>query len=231
MRSGKITEYLNSFFKEQIIETFTSDINPPLEVALINGRYQLNAGSVNYSFGPLHDAFRKYFVKDPPLVNKDSEVLILGLGAGSVARILRDELNIDTQIIGVEVDKEVINAARKHFSLDSVKDLQVILDDAFSYLEKIIESYDLIIVDLYIDDLVPPKFESAEFIQMVANHLKINGKVVFNKLHQVNTDDVAIKVLKKYFDAAFEETEIVKVIVNKRCPNYFITGKNKRILM
>lgn len=228
MRTHKVKDYLNSFFKEKIIESFESDINPLLEVSLINGRYQLNAGSVNYSFGPLHDAFRKYFVKDPPLLNEKSEVLILGLGAGSVVNILRNELNLKSPITGVEIDKEVINAARKHFSLDSIKDLKVIVDDALLFLQVSDDSYDFIVIDIYIDDLVPPKFETFEFIQLLANHLTADGKVVFNKLHQINSDDASIRILKKYFEKVFDQTEIIKVSVNKQNPNYFITGNKKR---
>lgn len=229
MRSTKIIRYLSSFFKEKIIETFESDINPLLEVALINGRYQLNAGSVNYSFGPLHDAFRKYFVKDPPSLNDNSDILILGLGAGSVVRILKDELNLNPHITGVEVDVKVIIAARRHFALDSVTDLIVIVKDAFEYLKDSINKFDLIIIDLYIDDLVPPQFQSFEFTQILADHLKAGGKVVFNKLHQIGTDDSDIRILQSYFEKAFDKTEIVKVTVNKQCPNNFITGTNKRI--
>lgn len=228
MRKHKVKDYLNSFFKEKIIEIFESDINPPLEVSLINGRYQLNAGSVNYSFGPLHDAFRKYFVKDPPLLNEKSEVLILGLGAGSVVHILRNELNLISPITGVEIDKVVINAARKHFSLDSIKDLKVIIDDALLYLQTSDDSYDFIVIDIYIDDLVPPKFETLEFIHLLANHITADGKVVFNKLHQINYDDASIRILKKYFEKVFDQTEIIKVSVNKQNPNYFITGNKKK---
>ncbi|MGE5382287.1 MAG: spermidine synthase [Omnitrophica WOR_2 bacterium] len=223
-KGSKITDYLNSFFTEKVIDIFNSDINPQLEVAIINGRYQLNAGSVNYSFGPLHDAFRKYFSKDQPSLNDDSQVLILGLGAGSVANIIRNELEYKCQITGVEIDTAVVEAARKHFALDKVTNLNVIIDDAYDFVENSTDKYDLIIVDLYIEDKVPLKFESFQFIQNLRRLLYKEGKVVFNKLKQAGKEEMQIEVLTKYFQTIFEKTDIVKVTVNKNCPNYFLTG-------
>lgn len=232
-REKKIKMVFNSYFNEQVVDTFHSDINPLLEVALINGIYQLNAGSVNYSFGPLHVAFRKYFRKDPPDLHNDSKVLLLGLGAGSIVRILREELELFCDITGVEIDEAVIRAARKHFSLDKVAGLKVIISDAYDYLERCIDTYDFIAVDIYVDDKVPGKFETAGFIQHLARCLNPGGKVVFNKLQPIEEDEMeeevtAVQALANQFDRIFDTTEIVKVVVNKKCPNCFITGTKNR---
>lgn len=223
-KGSKITDYLNSFFNEKVIDIFSSDINPQLEVAIINGRYQLNAGSVNYSFGPLHDAFRKYFSKDQPSLNDDSKVLILGLGAGSAANIIRNELEYKCQITGVEADTAVIEVAHKHFALDKVTNLNVVIADAYEFVEHCTTLFDLIIVDIYIDDKVPLKFESFQFIQHLRRLLNKEGKVVFNKLKQAGKEEMQIEVLTKYFQTVFDKTDIIKVTVNKNCPNYFLTG-------
>lgn len=232
-REKKIKQIFSSYFNEQVIDTFHSEINPLIEVALINGVYQLNAGSVNYSFGPLHEAFRKYFRKDPPTLDNDSKVLLLGLGGGSIVRILRQELEILCSITGVEVDIAVITAARKHFSLDKVAGLKVILADAYEYMEQCTETFDFIAVDIYIDDKVPAQFETIAFIQNLARCLNPGGKVVFNKLQPIEEDEIeeevtAVQALVNNFERTFDTTEIVKVVVNKKCPNCFITGtKNK----
>jgi spermidine synthase len=223
-RGNKVSEYFNSFFKEQVIELLPSKINPQLEVALINGRYQLNAGNVNYSFGPLHDAFRKYFHKDPPVLNADSKVLILGLGAGSVAAILHDELNFQCALTGVEIDEAVVQIARKHFSLDRMSSLTVVIDDAYNFIRNATEMFDLIVIDIYIDDFVPVQFETRAFLTAVSKLLIQGGKVVFNKLQPVNAGDTASKALLKVFESVFEKTSIFEIKINKDSPNYFIIG-------
>lgn len=226
MHSGKksVYEYFNSFFSENIIETFNSYHNPTLEVTYINGRYQLNAGSVNYSYGPLHDAFRKYFKKDPPELKEDDRILILGLGAGSAASILRYELHLANSITGVEIDPMVIEAGRKYFDIDKIPLLEIVVEDAYDYVQKCHQKYDLIIIDLYIDDKVPDKFQSLDFIFRLSNCLHKGGKVVINKLIPKGQPDQAY-TLMNHFQTVFDTMVMFEIYINKNTPNCFITGR------
>lgn len=224
-RGKKITGFIHSFFSEQVIGSYPSKINPLLEVALINGRYQLNAGNVNYSFGPLHDAFRKYFKKDPPELSDNSKVLLLGLGAGSVVRILKDELGINCDITGVEIDETVIEIAKEHFELEKIERLNIVIGDATDYVSSRNEIFDTVIIDIYIDDIVPAKFETRDFIREVARCLNPGGKVVFNKLQKVNHDNSSARALTHIFESVFDKVKVYKIAVNKESPNFFITGK------
>lgn len=222
--SKKVYEYLNSFFNGKVIETYHSELNPELEVTYINGRYQLDCGSVNYSFGPLHDAFRKYLRRDPPRLDARSSILILGFGAGSAASILRDECNVNNRIVGVEIDPVVIKVAREHFYLDKLNNVEIVINDAYSYVETNIEKHELILIDLYVDDKIPPKFETPEFISLVSKRLVKGGKVVFNKLVSRNGEQKSFHVLMNTFQNVFDSMEVVKVHVNMDSPNCFITG-------
>lgn len=224
-KSRKITGYLNSYFSEQVIESYSSRMNPQLEVSLINGRYQLNAGNVNYSFGPLHDAFRKYFKKDAPVLNKESHVLLLGLGAGSVIRILKDELGIGCKFTGVEADEAVLEVASRHFDLDKISGLSVVNADAAEFIETSSEEFDCIVIDIYIDDEVPVIFETRDFLQGVFRCLKPGGKVVFNKLQKLNHDNSKVRALIHLFEMIFNDVKVIKIPVNKQSPNFFITGR------
>ena len=55
-------------------------------------------------------------------------VLLLGLGAGSAARIVR-ALAPDARIVGVEFDPDVVAAARRWFELDALR-VEVVIGDA-----------------------------------------------------------------------------------------------------
>lgn len=59
-------------------------------------------------------------------------ILILGLGGGSVARLAR-AIAPDAEIVGVELDAEVVRLARAHFELDALG-LRVELADAREWL-------------------------------------------------------------------------------------------------
>ncbi|MEZ4334032.1 MAG: fused MFS/spermidine synthase [Myxococcota bacterium] len=78
-------------------------------------------------------------------------VLILGLGAGSVARLAR-ALAPEARIVGVELDAEVVQLARTHFELDALG-LEVVQADARAWLERAVERperFDAILEDVFI---------------------------------------------------------------------------------
>jgi len=75
-------------------------------------------------------------------------ILILGLGGGSAARLLR-ALAPRATIVGVERDAGVLRAARRHFGLDAL-DLEVVRADAREFLARDRRRYDLVIDDLFV---------------------------------------------------------------------------------
>lgn len=216
--------YLSSFAYEQTVDSYESKIGPGIEVSLINGRYQINAGSVNYSYGPLHDAFRRYFNLNPPGSGADKPVLILGFGGGSVATILRTERGLPNPITGVELDKMMLKAGREHFGIDKIADLKLIISDALDYIMQCQEKFSLIVTDIYVDDKVPAVFQQRSFIEEVKRCLQPGGKLVFNKLASVTSDQGELKELEKIFAELFPLYHTYRIPVNKKMPNYMITG-------
>ncbi len=216
--------YLSSFAGGQIIEQYTGDVNPVIEVALVNGRYQLNAENVNYSYGPLHDAFRRYFRLDPPCLNPGDEVLILGFGAGSVAVILREELGLANPLTGVELDGTVLRVAQEHFNIGRLPAVEIIRDDASDFVERCTREYKLIVVDIYLDRFVPPQFETETFIRNLYRLLTPGGRLVFNKFAGSPGLETEASALEKRFAEIFSSTNTFRIAVNKRAPNLMITG-------
>ncbi len=220
-------QYISSFGNEQPIAHYPSKIGPDIEVSLINGRYQINAGNVNYSYGPLHDSFRRYFNLDPPVSGKNFPVLVLGFGGGSIATILRIELEMPNPITGVELDEMMIKAGKEHFDLEKLPDVDIVIDDAFEFIKICQQKFSLIAVDLYLDDKVPEKFMQTEFIAEISRCLEPGGKLVYNKLVSGNRDKVELKQLETIFKSYFNEVKTFKVPVNKLSPNMMVTGVGK----
>ena len=75
-------------------------------------------------------------------------VLLLGLGAGSAARVAR-ALAPEARIVGVEIDPEVVALARRHFELDALG-VEVVQADASVYLERSRERFDAVLDDVFI---------------------------------------------------------------------------------
>lgn len=190
------------------IEKRTGENLPMLEVNIQNGKYVLDGEKVNYSYGALHDlfkaSFKKYRIDEKSIKN----VLILGFGAGSVASILTNEFKMNCKIKGVEKDPVVIQFAKKYFNSDNLKDTKIECADAFSYISKDEAFYDLIVIDIFVEDRVPMTFLMKEFISMVKQRLRTGGSVFFNKINdnefQVDETNRLIQTMTNEFNGNIE---------------------------
>jgi spermidine synthase len=96
--------------------------------------------------GSVWDALAAPLLLLPPARRRS--VLILGLGGGSAARIVR-ALAPQAEIVGVELDGQVVRAAREHFDLDDLG-IRVVESDAKSYLARTKRQFDAIFEDVFV---------------------------------------------------------------------------------
>jgi spermidine synthase len=96
--------------------------------------------------GSVWDALAAPLLMLPPARRRS--VLILGLGGGSAARLVR-ALAPRAEIVGVEFDGEVLQAAREHFDLDEIG-VRVVEADARDYLRRARRQFDVVIEDVFI---------------------------------------------------------------------------------
>ena len=112
-------------------------------------------------------------------------ILILGLGGGSVARLAR-AIAPDAEIVGVELDAEVVRLARSHLDLDAL-DLQVEIADALGWLEQATGRFDAILEDVFIgrgDDVHKPDWIPEPAHRLARAHLSKGGVLVSNTLDE-----------------------------------------------
>lgn len=96
--------------------------------------------------GSVWDALVAPLLLLPP--GRRRRVLILGLGGGSAARLVR-ALAPRAAIVGVEKDRAVVAAARRHFGLDALG-VEVACDDALRVLARERRRFDLVIEDCFV---------------------------------------------------------------------------------
>lgn len=172
-----------SYLFEIHIESRESEINETLHLILSRGRFQLYTENAIYSFEDLYDNFFQAFNElNLDLLPKAAEVLILGYGMASIPLMLEKKFHRNYRYTGVDIDEEIIDLANQYIlpKLDCPQ--QLIYGDAQSFIFSTTDKYDMIIVDLFIDDLVPTKFEKTEFLSQVKNQLKPGGIVLYNRL-------------------------------------------------
>ena len=106
---------------------------------------------------------------------KIKSVLILGLGGGTVAKLAKKYWP-ESEITGIEIDPMIVELGKKYLGLKNTK---IIIQDAYDYIKKNKEKYDFVIVDLYVGDEFPKKFEDEKFLKKLTK----NKLVIFNRLY------------------------------------------------
>jgi len=112
-------------------------------------------------------------------------VLILGLGGGSAARIVR-ELAPRAEITGVELDPAVIRAARRWFDLDRLG-VRVVAGDALAYLTRSRKEFDIIFEDVFVGSgrsVHKPDWLPEPGHRLAARRLRSGGILVSNTIDE-----------------------------------------------
>ncbi len=141
----------------------------------------IRTNGLTQSGGIVEDVWRKSLKKikgGNPTINSS---LILGLGGGSVAKLI-NKFWPKSQITGVDIDPVMVGLGKKYLDLDKIK-VEIIIKDASKFVRSRRNRYDLVCVDMYRGEEVPEEFNTLEFIRKVKKLLKEDGIAVFNRLY------------------------------------------------
>jgi spermidine synthase len=127
-------------------------------------------------------------------------VLMIGLGGGSLAKFFYRNFR-KTAVRVVEVEKEIVSAAREHFALprDDAR-LQVEVGDGAEALEP--ECCDVLVVDAFEDELHVPRLASHEFYDGAFLALREPGALVVNLMDDDPKLDLTLERLERAFGGA-----------------------------
>ncbi len=183
----KILSYVYEFH----VESIASDINDTLHVSYSQGRYQLSTQNAIYSFGDLYSNYYRAFEQIDLDKHNIQNVLILGFGLGSIPLMLENNFNKNYKYTGVEIDEYVIYLADKYVTHELKSPIDIILTDALTFVKICQQRFDLICVDIFLDDVIPDDFEQQDFLESVKSLLTENGIVLYNRLAQTRADKKA----------------------------------------
>ena len=160
-----------------------STLSKSIEVTWNNGEIVLDSENTNYSYGSLQRILRKGLKHIGfNQVKSMQNILVLGVAGGSVIKTLVDEIDYKGKITGVEIDAEIIKVAYEYFGLDKIDNLEIIIDDAFEFVLKTKEKYDLIIIDIFQDTTMPNFLFEHFFIDRLDFLLNSKGFILFNTM-------------------------------------------------
>jgi len=154
-----------------------------IEVTWANGELVLDSENTNYSYGSLQRILR-YGLRNIgyDAILKMDHVLVLGVAGGSVIKTLVDEISYKGKITGVEIDPDMIKIANEYFNLNQIKQLEVVIDDAFEFVLKTKDKYNLIIIDVFEDIKMPNFLFESFFSGHICSLLQNKGFVLFNTM-------------------------------------------------
>lgn len=208
---------LLSYFYEIPIEKTQSKYSGNLEVSLHRGEWKLSTTHAIYSFGKHYTsyriAFEKLNIEDFDIKN----VLILGIGLGSVVRLLDNQKSIES-IVAIDIDPIVIQLAKKYWPEISNKIKTTFYsEDALQWLKKNqkAQKFDLIISDIFIDIETPENVATQEYLSLLSPILNENGILIYSRLNYKDYNKEENQKFEKTFFNVFPSSFIIPAQYNK----------------
>jgi len=163
-----------------------------------NKRYYTESSMKLSDAGALTVEYTRYMtigVAYPPNLERIAEI---GLGGGRTVSYLTAALP-DTGILAIELDKDVVDLAKKYFKFKETARLRTVVSDGRAFLLKDSEKWDVILIDAYRGPFVPFHLLTREFYNLVKQRLNPGGVVVQNIEPTTMLFDSATATLKSVF--------------------------------
>lgn len=137
-----------------------------------------------------------------------SSLLIIGGGAFTLPAAVRSEFP-DMLIDVVELDGKLPDIATRFFNFRPDNLLCVHITDGALFLRRSVRTYDVIIIDVFQDTVIPEPFQSASAAEYVKRRLSANGIAAINAIGTVKGERSAIlHRLGENFQANFPSVEL-----------------------
>ena len=120
------------------------------------------------------------------------------LGGGRTVSYLKASLP-DTAILTVEIDKDVVDLAKKYFQFKETATVRAVVADGRSYLLRDNDRWDIVLIDAYRGPFVPFHLLTREFYALVKSRLAPGGVVVQNIEPSTMLFDLATATLNNLF--------------------------------
>lgn len=106
-------------------------------------------------------------------------ILILGGGAFTLPQYLA-QVHPDARIDVVEIDPRLVDISRRHFGYQDPPNVRVISQDARAFLNANTKKYDIIVVDVYSELLIPFSLSTTQYTRALKNASPHDGVILAN---------------------------------------------------
>lgn len=127
------------------------------------------------------------------------KILLLGLGGASIAKainFLHPEAHFDI----VEINKDLVDVSKQYFGFSPNENTKIHIEDGIKFLQQSPEeTYDIVILDIFGKDYIPPEVLKKSFVQNVYRVLKKNGVVTANTFASSKVKELETSLFKEEF--------------------------------
>jgi spermidine synthase len=131
---------------------------------------------------------------------------------GSIPMVMESQGFDQCHFTAIEIDETVIDLLTR-YGLDKINaPIEVYEADAISYVAISQEKYDIITLDLFINDIIPDDVQSIEFLQNVKDSLAEDGILMMNHLSLTEVDQKkGAQFFKDIFKLVFPQADYIDV--------------------
>jgi spermidine synthase len=141
------------------------------------------------------------------LTPPDGRILFVGLGGGAMPMYARQVMP-HAMIEAVEIDPLIVEVAREYFGFRPDSRLAVHTGDGRAFIEQApFGPYDLIVLDAFSDDFIPPSLTTRQFLEAVRAALAPDGVVVSN----LWSSSAEYASMLATYDAVFGRMALIRV--------------------
>lgn len=144
-------------------------------------------------------------------IQKMNHILLLGVAGGSVVKTLTKEFDYRNKITGVEIDENIIQIANKYFHLDEIENLEIVIADAFDFVLRSTQQYDLIIIDIFQDTQMPSFLFEKYFTERIEDITALNGYILFNTMILEKSQNIRNDIYIENYSDKFVVNRLSKV--------------------
>ncbi|PJD93562.1 MAG: hypothetical protein CK424_01815 [Legionella sp.] len=110
---------------------------------------------------------------------------LLGLGGGAIAHLAAPHLAAYS-MVAIEASREVITLASRYFMTNTIKNLNILHQDAYDYVSQSTNLYQHILIDIYTSEGFPASCAAIDFFEHCQRLLTFKGILALNlvNIHQ-----------------------------------------------
>lgn len=148
--------------------------------------------------------YARLFTSTVFFVDNPRKILVIGLGGATIQRAFNAILP-RTHIDTVEINSTLPSLVEKYFDYKEDNLNKIIIDDGARFAKNGKEAeYDIILIDAFSSDYIPPQMLTDDFMQNVKRMLTENGVVAINTFANSDYTDLEIDLFKRNFDNYFK---------------------------